>query len=202
MQNITVSNLLNRLESLHFCTYAETKEYYETLRESHLPKKLKFWKGRYLVTLMFQSSTLLIENYSQKQCHCSQNQCLKYDLKKQTESSKTKKDFVPVTSKAPFLTLTQITLNFKCYRKGNNSKKKYNLYNTKRASNKQSQSCQWVKLKSSSEIINSNSRKKTPFMKLSCEEQKHLFTSSSSWARYNLMIIRFCLFVAAKSLYV
>ena len=144
MQNITVSNLLNRLESLHFCTYAETKEYYETLRESHLPKKLKFWKGRYLVTLMFQSSTLLIENYSQKQCHCSQNQCSKYDLKKQTESSKTKKDFVPVTSKAPFLTLTQITLNFKCYRKKKKSKKKYDLYNTK-ASKKQSQSWQWVK---------------------------------------------------------
>ena len=37
MQNITVSNLLNRLESLNFFTYAETKEYYETLRASHLP---------------------------------------------------------------------------------------------------------------------------------------------------------------------
>ena len=47
--------------------------------------------------------------------------------KKQTESSKTKKVFFPVTLKAPFLTLTLITLNFKCYRKdwnANNSKKK------------------------------------------------------------------------------
>ena len=35
--------------------------------------------------------------------------------KKQTESSKTKKGFFPVTLKASFLTLTQITLNFKCY---------------------------------------------------------------------------------------
>ena len=42
MENITVSNLLNWLESLNFCTYAETKEYYETLRASHLPQKLKF----------------------------------------------------------------------------------------------------------------------------------------------------------------
>ena len=58
---------------------------------------------------------------------------------KLTKSSKTKKGFFPVTLKAPFLTLTQITLNFKCYRKKNKSKKKYNLHNTK-ASKKQSQS--------------------------------------------------------------
>ena len=36
MQNITVSNLLNYLESLN----------YVTLRASHLPEKLKFWKER------------------------------------------------------------------------------------------------------------------------------------------------------------
>ena len=35
--------------------------------------------------------------------------------KKQIETSKTKKDFFLVTLKAPFLTLTQITLNFKWY---------------------------------------------------------------------------------------
>ena len=57
--------------------------------------------------------------------------------KKQIETSKTKKDFFLVTLKAPFLTLTQITLNFKCYWKDWNV---YNLYNIKRASNKQSQS--------------------------------------------------------------
>ena len=34
--------------------------------------------------------------------------------KKQTESSKTKKDFFPVTLKTPFLAITEITLNFKC----------------------------------------------------------------------------------------
>ena len=44
MQNITVSNLLNWLESLNFCAYAEKKEYYKTLRARHLPQKLKFWK--------------------------------------------------------------------------------------------------------------------------------------------------------------
>ena len=60
--------------------------------------------------------------------------------KKQIETSKTKKDFFLVTLKAPFLTLTQITLNFKCYRKENNLKKKYSLYNTKTALNKQSKS--------------------------------------------------------------
>ena len=63
--------------------------------------------------------------------------------KKQTESSKTKTGFFRVTLKAPFLTLTQIILNSKCYRKVlnvNNSKKKYNLYNTNRASYKKSQS--------------------------------------------------------------
>ena len=38
MQNINVSNLLKRLESLNFCTYLETK----ALRASHLPLKLKF----------------------------------------------------------------------------------------------------------------------------------------------------------------
>ena len=42
MQNITVSNLLNRLESLNFRTYAEIKQYYETLRACHSTQKLKF----------------------------------------------------------------------------------------------------------------------------------------------------------------
>ena len=68
--------------------------------------------------------------------------------KKQREWSKTNAGFFPVTLKAPFLTLIQIILNFKCYMKDwhvNNSKKKYNLCNTKRASNKKSRSWQWVK---------------------------------------------------------
>ena len=39
---MTASNLLNRLETLNFCTYAETKEYYEILRARHLPQNLKF----------------------------------------------------------------------------------------------------------------------------------------------------------------
>ena len=59
--------------------------------------------------------------------------------KNRRNRQKQKKGFFPVTSKAPFLTLTQITLNFKCYRKKKKSKKKYDLYNTK-ASKKQSQS--------------------------------------------------------------
>ena len=42
IQNITVSITLNRLESLNFCTQAETKEYNETLRERHLPQILLF----------------------------------------------------------------------------------------------------------------------------------------------------------------
>ena len=112
------------------------------------------------MAIPFQSSTLLIENYR-----------LKYDLIKRDRIVKNKS---PVTSKALFLTLTLITLNFKCYRKDweeNNSKKKCNPYNTKR---------------------NSNSGKLTPFMILSWEQQKHLFTSSSSWARYHAVIIRFC----------
>ena len=33
-----------------------------------------------LAKVMFQSSTLLIENYSQNQWNYLQNQCLKYDL--------------------------------------------------------------------------------------------------------------------------
>ena len=51
-----------------------------------------------------------------------------------------------------------------------------------------------------SEIISSNSGKKNSFMNLSCEQQqKRLFTSSFSWARYHPVIIRFYLSVAAKS---
>ena len=46
IQNVTVSNLLNRLESLNFCTYAETKEYHEALRQRLLPQKLKFLNER------------------------------------------------------------------------------------------------------------------------------------------------------------
>ena len=36
-------------------------------------------------------------------------------------------------------------------------------------------------------------------VKLSWEQQKRLFTSSSSWARYHPVIIRFCLSATAKS---
>ena len=50
-----------------------------TLRVRHLPQKLKFWKEN-LAVLLFHSSILLIENYSQNQCHYLKNQCLKYDL--------------------------------------------------------------------------------------------------------------------------
>ena len=44
MQNISVSNLLDRLESLNVFTYAETKKYYETSRERQLPKTIKILK--------------------------------------------------------------------------------------------------------------------------------------------------------------
>ena len=37
-----VSFLLNRFEPFNFCTYIGTKENYGTLRELHLPQKLKF----------------------------------------------------------------------------------------------------------------------------------------------------------------
>ena len=57
---------------------------------------------------------------------------LKYDLIKTDGIVKNKKRLFSSYLKVLFLTLTQITLNFKCYRKENNSKKKYNLYNTKR----------------------------------------------------------------------
>ena len=53
-------------------------------------------------------------------------------------------------------------------------------------------------MKPSSEIISPKSGKKTPFMKVSREQQR-LLTSSSSWVRYHPVIIRFCLSVVAKS---
>ena len=49
------------------------------------------------------------------------------------------------------------------------------------------------------EIISSNSGKRTPFTKLFWEQQKHLFTLPSFWVRHHTVIIRFCLYVAAKS---
>ena len=48
-------------------------------------------------------------------------------------------------------------------------------------------------------IISSNSGKRTDFTKLFWEQGKHLFTSPSFWVRYHTFIIRFCLYVAAKS---
>ena len=131
------------MQSWNFCTYAETKEYYETLRARHLPQKLKFWKEN-LAILPLQGSTLLIENYSQDQCHSLKNQCLKYDFIQNRWNRQTEKGFFPVTLKAPYLTLTQIILTFKYYRKD------WNVNNTiyiiqQRASNKKSQSWQWVK---------------------------------------------------------
>ena len=54
-------------------------------------------------------------------------------------------------------------------------------------------------MKPSSEIISSNSGKITSIMIISFEQQERLFTSSSFWARYHPVIIRFCLSVATKS---
>ena len=49
------------------------------------------------------------------------------------------------------------------------------------------------------EIISSSSGKRTPFTKLFWEQQKNLFTSPSFWVPYHTVIIRFCLYVTAKS---
>ena len=57
---------------------------------------------------------------------------IKYDLIKTDGIVINKKRFFSSYLKTPFLTLTLITLNFKYYRKEDNSKKKYNPYNTKR----------------------------------------------------------------------
>ena len=60
--------LIKSFGILKLCTYAETEEYHETLTAHHLPKflkRIKIWQ--------FQSSTLLIENYSQNQCQYSLN---------------------------------------------------------------------------------------------------------------------------------
>ena len=51
-----------------------------------------------------------------------------------------------------------------------------------------------------SKILNSaDDAEITPFMKLFWEQQKKLFSSSSTGVRYHPMIIRFCLSLAAKS---
>ena len=48
-------------------------------------------------------------------------------------------------------------------------------------------------------ILDSADTKITPFMKLFWQEQRKLFTSSTTGVRYHPMIIRFCLSLAAKS---
>ena len=103
------------------------------MRVRHLPQKLKFWKkiGNITVSEQYFINWKLFT----KSMPLFKKSILKIRFnKKQTESSKRKTDFFPVTLNASFLTLTQIILNFKCYRKDwnvNNSMKKYNLYNTK-----------------------------------------------------------------------
>ena len=47
-------------------------------------------------------------------------------------------------------------------------------------------------------VIQDNSGEMTPFIKLYWEQQKRLFTSSSSWVRYHPVIIYFCLSATAK----
>ena len=49
-------------------------------------------------------------------------------------------------------------------------------------------------------ILDSADTKITPFMKLFWQEQRKLFTRSTTGVRYHPMIIRFCLSLAAKSL--
>ena len=49
------------------------------------------------------------------------------------------------------------------------------------------------------EIISSNSGKKSPFTKLFWEQQKHLFTSPSSWVRCHIVIIRFFSICSCKT---
>ena len=76
------------MELLNVFTYAETKKYYETSRERQLPKKNQnSEKNENLIIIPFQSSTLLIENYSQNRCHY----CLKYDLIKKRRNHQKQK---------------------------------------------------------------------------------------------------------------
>ena len=48
-------------------------------------------------------------------------------------------------------------------------------------------------------IMTGNKEKLTPFMKLFWQQQQEAFTKSPNGVRYHLMIIRFCLSLAAKS---
>ena len=77
MQNISVSNLLDRLESLNvFYLRRNKKILWNIERTSITQNNQNSEKNENLAIIPFQSSTLLIENYSQNQFHY----CLKYDL--------------------------------------------------------------------------------------------------------------------------
>ena len=90
------------------------------MRERHLPEKLKFWnEGKFAKITVSEKYFINWKLFTKWMLKIRVNT-------KQTESPKTKKDFFPVTLRAPFLALTQTTLNFKCYKKDwnvNNSKK-------------------------------------------------------------------------------
>ena len=121
-----------------------------------------------MAIIPFQSSTLLIENYSQNQCQY----CLKYDLNKSRRNrEKKKKDFFPVTLKAPIsntnpnkikLRMLQVGLKCKQLEEKIQSIQRELKINNHKVDNGLNEDF--------IEIISSNSGKMTPFTKLFWEQ--------------------------------
>ena len=112
--------------------------------------------------ITFQSSTFLIQNYSQNQCQY----CLTYDFNKSRRNLQ-KKDFFQVTLEDPISKLTLIKLNFECYRKGLKCKQlEENLQSIQRELKINNHKVDHGLNEDFVEIVSSNSGKITPFVKL------------------------------------
>ena len=206
LKNVTLSNLLNKIGSYTICSGTTIKEYNETLylhqlaerncnNESEIDENSALAPFQSNLIFRVKNCSLLIKT----QNHCTY--CAKYDLiKKRRIRQKDKKDSIPAKLKAPIsnTNLNKIKLRMqqerlKCRQleqKIENMQKelKHNNHIIDNQLNKD-----FI------DIIGSNTNNVTPFMELFWEQQKRLFSSSESGARYHPMIIRLCLSLAAKS---
>ena len=109
------------------------------------------------------------------------------------ESSKTIKDFFPVTMEDSISNTNPNKIKHRMLQEGLKCKQlEEKLQSIQRELKTNNHKVDHGLNEDFTEIISSSSGKMTLFTKLFWEQQKRLFTSPSSWVRYHPIIIHFC----------
>lgn len=202
MHNITVSTLIQKIESYQICNGVKTNEIIGELKY-HVSPTLLSHEGESesplipfnsKITIRQQKCEIFIEN--EDQCyHCKENE-LKLNKSKNIKISI---ENTPAHANAPLSNTShnRVVLALKQKRLECNELKK-ELEKMKIELEKNSIEINYTLHKDLTDII-SDSKKTTPFIDLFWQQQKKLFQCSPKGGRYHPMIIRFALSLHSKS---